>query len=181
MKAYKFRVLLDSDKDEEIFRDIVISKTDHFERFYRSILDSFEFKNEEMASFYMSNESWDKGHEITLMDMTFGEETSDAVIMNQTIISSEIEEPNQKIILVHDFLKMWIFLIELQEELDENVAEPYVALSIGLAPDENEKSEDFMMDGEFEEDDEDTYFDGFESLDDDDFSDGFESYDEFEY
>jgi len=180
MGAYKFRVLLDSEKNEEIFRDIIVSKTDNFESFYRTILFAFDFKNEEMASFYMSNEDWDKGHEITLMDMTFGEEASETAIMSDTTIENEIAEPNQKIILVHDFLKMWIFLIELQEELQENVEHPYVHLSIGKSPDENEKSDDFMMESDFEED-EDEYFDGFESLDEDDLEEGFENYDEFEY
>ncbi len=180
MGAYKFRVLLDSEKDEEIFRDIVISKTDNFESLYRTILFAFDFKNEEMASFYMSNEDWDKGLEITLMDMSYGEEVSDTAIMSATSIENEIIDPNQKIILVHDFLRMWIFLIELQEETQEIVDKPYIHLSIGQAPDENEKSDDFMMESDFEEDD-DEYFDGFESLDEDDLEEGFENYDEFEY
>lgn len=181
MGAYKFRVLLDSEKDEEIFRDIIVSRTDNFESLYRAILDAFNFKNEEMASFYMSNEDWDKGHEITLMDMSFGEDTNDTAIMSATTIEKEILEKDQKIILVHDFLKMWIFLIELQEERPEKVDKPYVHLSVGDSPDENEKSDDFMMESDYEGDDEDEYFDGFESLDDDDLEEGFESYDEFEY
>lgn len=180
MSAYKFRVLLDSDKEEEIFRDIVIAKSDNFEHLYRTILDAFGFKNEEMASFYMSNEDWDKGEEITLMDMSFGEEENDTVLMNHTALETMVEEADQKIILVHDFLKMWIFLIELQQETNEEVTTPYVALSIGDAPDENSKSEDFMMESEFSEDDE-GMFDDIDSYDDEDFSEGFESYDEYDY
>jgi hypothetical protein len=181
MSAYKFRVLLDSSKDEEIFRDIVISKNDSFERFYRTILKSFDFSNEEMASFYMSNDDWDKGHEITLMDMSFGDEDNDAAIMSSARLKDEVLVAGQKIILVHDFLKMWIFLIELQQEIEEVVDSPYVALSIGISPDENSKRDDIVMETDFIEDEEDDYFDGFESLDDEDFSDGFESYDEFNY
>jgi hypothetical protein len=181
MSAYKFRVLLDSEKDEEIFRDVVIDTQANFETFYRSILRAFEFKTEQMASFYMSNEDWDKGEEITLMDVS--DDEAPIELMAQVMIGSKMEDANQKLILVHDFMKMWIFLIELQEITTEKVTEPYVALAVGLAPDENDKSDDFMMDVEFldEDDSGDPLFDDYEGYDDEDLSDGFESYDEFEY
>ena len=44
MGALKFRVLLDSEKDQEIFRDIIINEEDNFESFYRAILNSFNFE-----------------------------------------------------------------------------------------------------------------------------------------
>ena len=61
MPGLKFRVLLDSEKKEEIFRDILISDTDNFESLYHAILKSFNFKGDQMASFYVSNDDWDKG------------------------------------------------------------------------------------------------------------------------
>jgi hypothetical protein len=180
MSAYKFRVLLDSEKDEEIFRDVVIDTHANFETFYRAILNAFDFKTEQMASFYMSNEDWDKGDEITLMDVS--DDDIPMELMANVELGEKMEEANQKLILVHDFMKMWIFLIELQELVKEEVAEPYVALAVGKAPDENDKSEDFMMDVEYlDEDGEDDLFDDYEGFDEEDFNDGFESYDEFEY
>jgi hypothetical protein len=180
MSAYKFRVLLDSEKDEEIFRDVVIDTHANFETFYRAILNAFDFKTEQMASFYMSNEDWDKGDEITLMDVS--DDDIPMELMANVELGEKMEEANQKLILVHDFMKMWIFLIELQELVKKEVAEPYVALAVGKAPDENDKSEDFMMDVEYlDEDGEDNLFDDYEGFDEEDFNDGFESYDEFEY
>ena len=41
MPGLKFRVLLDSDKQEEIFRDILISDMDNFENFFNAILQAF--------------------------------------------------------------------------------------------------------------------------------------------
>lgn len=35
MPGLKFRVLLDSDKKEEVFRDILIADTDNFESFIK--------------------------------------------------------------------------------------------------------------------------------------------------
>ena len=57
MPGLKFRVLLDSDKNEEVFRDIVIANDAHFETFYHAIMEAFNFKGDQMASFYVSNDS----------------------------------------------------------------------------------------------------------------------------
>ena len=56
MAGLKFRVLLDSDRNEEVFRDILINDSDNFESFYTAIINAFRFQGEEMASFYVSND-----------------------------------------------------------------------------------------------------------------------------
>ncbi|MBK6527797.1 MAG: hypothetical protein IPG07_20960 [Crocinitomicaceae bacterium] len=66
MPSFKFRVLIDTNTGVDVFRDILISTNDNLELFYQTILTSFNFKNDQMASFYKSNEDWDKGQEITL-------------------------------------------------------------------------------------------------------------------
>jgi len=121
MGALKFRVLLDSEKDKEIFRDILIDENDNFESLFQSIMKSFQFQGEEMASFYVSNDNWDKGHEISLVDINYGDEAIDekASVMSQAIINDFIEANDQKLILVYDFMRMWIFLIELVEKVDK--------------------------------------------------------------
>ncbi|MBK6951890.1 MAG: hypothetical protein IPH24_07500 [Crocinitomicaceae bacterium] len=66
MPSFKFRVLIDTNTGVDVFRDILISTNDNLELFYQTILTSFNFKNDQMASFYKSNDDWDKGQEITL-------------------------------------------------------------------------------------------------------------------
>ena len=73
MGAYKFRVLLDSEVENEVFRDILIDEQDDFESLFQAITSAFNFQGEEMASFYMSNDNWDKGHEISLVDINYGD------------------------------------------------------------------------------------------------------------
>lgn len=52
MAGLKFRILLDSIEDKEIFRDILISDDLNFEHFfYNTILDAFGLPNDQMASF----------------------------------------------------------------------------------------------------------------------------------
>ena len=185
MSAYKFRILIDTDSSEEVFRDIVISPDSNFEEFYREIIKSFEFSGEQLASFYMSNDDWDKGHEIVLFEMGYNEQDEAPSIMAETKLLDHIEDKGQKLILVYDFLKMWCFLIELIDITEEKITLPTVTLAIGNPPSENEREEaasgldgalpaDFGNDlddifSEFDEDDDEEDFGSFENIDDYDF------------
>lgn len=152
MQGLKFRILLDTKTKAEVFRDILISENSDFETFYRAIADAFELKGDQMASFYVSNDTWDKGHEINLMDMTYDDDALDqpANVMNKAIIKDFIAEAHQKFILVYDFLSMQIFLIELIEShLMESVG-PQVVLRVGDVPKrkgQEEAGEDVFMAG----------------------------------
>ncbi|MFM7758988.1 MAG: IS1096 element passenger TnpR family protein [Crocinitomicaceae bacterium] len=141
MPGLKFRVLLDTDKNEEIFRDILIRDTDNFESLFQSIVKAFNFKGDQMASFYVSNDSWDKGHEISLMDMSYDDDSIDALpgVMKNAIIKDFLEEPDQKFILVYDFMKMWIFLVELIGFDRIEPESPEIILAVGTPPIESTK------------------------------------------
>jgi hypothetical protein len=148
MPGYKFRVLLDSEKNVEIFRDIELSGESTFAEFYDTIISSFSFSGKELASFYVSNQDWDKGHEISSMDMSMGEDDQDGPsCMTDTMMKDFTADPDQKYILVYDFMRMWIFLIELIGVSMEAPEKPEVLLVVGTAPDE--ESKDFT-DGQFE-------------------------------
>lgn len=145
MSAYKFRVLIDTDKDEEIFRDIAIDPNDNFESFYQTIISSFEFAGDQLASFYGSNESWDKGQEVALMDMGMGNNEEVLLLMKETSVNELVKSTGDRLILVYDFLKMWCFLIELVEILPKPIDGPTLVLAVGDAPDENDKEVDFTQ------------------------------------
>ncbi|RYM30804.1 hypothetical protein ERX46_17130 [Brumimicrobium glaciale] len=138
MAGLKFRILLDSVKNTEVFRDILINDDFNFEHFYNTILDAFGFSNDQMASFFVSDQDWNKGEEISLMDMSFGQidEEEAPVEMNSLQLKERISDPKQRFILVHDFLSMWIFLIELHEITDEEVEHPQLILEVGDIPQE---------------------------------------------
>lgn len=178
MSTLKFRILLDS-VDEEVFRDILIDENENFETLHQAIIKAFSFSGQQLASFYMSNEEWDKGEEIGLMDMNFNDGGAAIAMMANTSIKSKITSSNQKIILVYDFLKMWIFLIELQEVLPKKITHPETILIIGTAPNENDKSEDFSIETDDLGEGLESNFDEFSDFDDEDFSEGFEKYDDY--
>lgn len=174
MAGLKFRVLLDTSDSNEIFRDILIDATADFETFYRSILDAYQFADDQMASFYMSNENWDKGHEISIFDMAFGEDPDQIMpsVMKTSILADYIQDQDQKIILVHDFIRMWIFLIELIEVQEEGPENPKVVLSVGNAPAESSKTGEEEISFETESE-----FDGDEDQDEFGFNDFEDAYD----
>jgi len=87
-----------------------------------------------------------KGPEIALFDMSFGESDQDTPqVMSTSIIRDFIESKDQKFILVHDFMRMWIFLIELIDYEEATPERPSVKLSVGNAPAEESKSSDELQ------------------------------------
>lgn len=179
MSTLKFRVLLDTEQESEVFRDILIDEKDNFESLYRAIISSFCFEGNQMASFYISDEDWNKGHEITLMDMSYGDEVLEekASLMSSSILQNFMIDKNQKIILVYDFMNMWIFLIELLEKNNTQIKTPEVIFSVGMAPPEDSKNSNFEDEIYFDEEEEEFDYNSFG----DDFEDGYNEEDYREY
>jgi hypothetical protein len=147
MNIYKFRVILDV--EEDVFRDIEIGTESSFEELHEAILHAFDFDGGEMASFYMSNEDWDKGEEITLLDMAMAEGQSGGVkTMASVKLEDMVKQPSEKILYVYDFLRMWCFYIELMahRKAAPSTLYPRVGLVYGDAPAEDSK-EIGLMDG----------------------------------
>lgn len=132
--VYRFRVILDNDTEEDIFRDLEILETDTLEDLHNIITQSFGFDGNEMASFYVSNAQWDQGEEISLFDMS---DSGSARLMNETEICQIVHEVQPKLIYVYDFLSMWTFYVELAEIVDvaEGFDYPNLMFVQGQVPD----------------------------------------------
>ncbi|MGV3636254.1 MAG: IS1096 element passenger TnpR family protein [Flavobacteriales bacterium] len=142
MRIYRFRVLIDH--ESEAFRDIEIGSEQTFLDLHTAIKDAFAFIGQEMASFYVSDEAWDKGPEIPLADLGFAEDGAVPALMDQVYISDHIRSTNQRFIYAYDFLHMWMFMVELIHAGDPEagVQYPRVVMSMGTAPDEHSKEDD---------------------------------------
>ena len=126
------------DKSESM-RDIEIDSSATFESFHRAILDAFDFKGEEMASFYVSDEEWNYGREIPLADMGIEEEgKKPPVIMKDMLISDCMRSTQQRFIYSYDFMSMWTFMVELvaARESDEVLETPQVVMTVNDPPSE---------------------------------------------
>ncbi len=142
MRIYRFRVLIDH--ESEAFRDIEIGSEHTFLDLHKAIKEAFAFIGQEMASFYVSDENWDKGPEIPLADLGFGEEGDTPALMDQVYISDHMRSTNQRFVYAYDFLHMWMFMVELIQAStpEAGVTYPRVVMSMGTAPDEHSKEDD---------------------------------------
>jgi hypothetical protein len=156
MAVYKFKVSFEDYDDT--FRVIEIKSSQTFFDFHQCILQAIAFDNKQMASFYMSNDSWKKEQEITLEDMTDDSDENSIPIptMKDSRLSMFINDPHQKIIYIYDYLEMWTLHIELTGiDIKENAATKYPVCTktVGLAPKQYDKVQRFGLvdDNEFDE------------------------------
>ena len=131
---YRFRVILDA--QEDVFRDIEIAMDSTVEDLHNSITQSFGFGGQEMACFYISDEQWQQGEEISLFDM--GDPEVPVRTMADTQINEVVDKNNTKLIYVYDFLSMWTFLVELAEIAEPETGKqyPYLMFAHGELPEE---------------------------------------------
>lgn len=134
MSIYRFRVTLQRE-DEHIFRDIDIELSDTLFELHNGIQEAFEFDNSQMASFYLSNDDWEKGEELTLFDMN-EPGAEDIRMMNEAELSRALGGVGDKLVYVFDFMNLWTFQVELVQELkaSEKVSYPAVVNFVGTAP-----------------------------------------------
>ena len=86
MDILKIRIVLDH--EEQVFRDIEIENQGSMEDLHEAILASFNIPNDQMASFYESDEHWEKGPEIALMDMGTSDEP--VRLMSESMIEKNL-------------------------------------------------------------------------------------------
>lgn len=157
------------DHEDVIFRDLEVTCSGAFSELHELIQEAFGFDNSQMASFYVSNEEWEKGQEITLMDMGEKNENGEPILlMHDTPLKDVIFESGQKLIYVFDFYLMWCFYVDVvdMKELDETTITPRIAQSFGEAPEQYSKSPEINFEAEdaakFYEDEDDEIGDMFD-------------------
>ena len=154
--------------------DLRIHKENNFFTIHDFLVENFHLDKLEMSSFFYSNDDWDKGEEITLMNMNIGEDQS-IKFMESISIDEVFQEKKFKFLYVNDFLNMNIFYVEILKESYLEKEESLKLLhklgeyqakksdNILIMEDENKLSEIEDILNEPEEDE----FGGFEELDQD--------------
>ena len=134
MAILKFRIYLE--EDDSVYRDVAIRHTQSFYELHEVILKAFEFDSKHQATFYRSNDQWQRGREISLESYEKNYRAA-PLKMKDTTIGSEIRDPNQKFIYVYDFHKNWTFLVELisvSKEENPKITYPAMVRKEGIAP-----------------------------------------------
>lgn len=129
-----YRFTLISDEKDGFLREIQIGSNATFEDFHDAILKSVGYPNDQMTSFFICNEDWEKETEITLEDMGSSSDV-DTYVMGETAIDELVEDEKQRLIYVFDPLADRVFFIELSEIIPgKNLDTPRCTKKLGDAP-----------------------------------------------
>jgi hypothetical protein len=133
MAVYRFKVYFED--DETIIREIEIKSTQTFEDFHTIIQSSIGFDSAHPTSFYVSNDNWRRGKEITLLHKSHSKGLK-GTWMHETKIAAFMEDPHQKFIYEFDPEGgNWILQVELMKIIpDASVTYPRLNKSIGASP-----------------------------------------------
>lgn len=134
MAVLKFRIYWED--DDSVYRDVAIKHVQTFFDLHNTILKCFEFDTKHKATFYRSNDTWQRGKEITL-EQYDKEYKAKPLLMKDCTVGSEIRDPNQKFIYVYDFHKNWTFMVELinvNKDEDGKITYPTCVRSEGIGP-----------------------------------------------
>jgi hypothetical protein len=134
MAVLKFRIYYED--DDAVYRDVVIKHNQTFLDLHNAILKAYDFDNKHAATFYRSNDYWQRGREISF-ERYDKEYKAEPLIMVDTTIGSEIRDTNQKFIYVYDFAKNWTFLVELinvAKEESSKINYPATSRTEGIGP-----------------------------------------------
>ena len=108
--VYRFRITFED--YDEVSRDIDVLSSQTFEDLHHTIQASIGFDYLKPASFYMSNDLWVKGQEISL-EKRKDKNGQNLALMKDSKLSSFITDPHQKIYYISDYEVSWSFFMEL--------------------------------------------------------------------
>lgn len=129
-----FRFILISDEAEGFMREIQLDSDATFLDFHKAILDTCGYKNDQLTSFTICENGWEKHQEITLEEMDTDSD-EDSYVMANTPLSEFIDEEKQHLLYTFDPLAERCFFIEVAEIVTgKHLKEAKVTRKLGKAP-----------------------------------------------
>ena len=129
---FNFRIV--SDEVDNFKREIQIDSDATFLELRNAICNSVGYDKNQMSSFFICDDGWEREKEITLEDM--GTDTSeDAYLMEDTPLSDFIEDDGQRLVWVFDYLTDRSFFIEMKNSIPgKTLKDPLCTISMGEPP-----------------------------------------------
>ena len=110
---YTFRFI--SDEEDTFMIDVNINHNQTLEQLHNAIQKTLKFDANQLASFYTSNDQWEKIDEIALLAM---DEDADVKIMKDTYIDDLFTEKNQCLLYVFDYFNERLFFGSITRTID---------------------------------------------------------------
>lgn len=130
---YKFRMI--SAEDKAFLRDYEVDASQSFLTFHQAIQENLGYDPSQLASFFLSDEHWNKGLELTLIDME-NDAGPAAIPMDSVKIKELIKCRRERLLYVYDIFADKAFFLELIDiqEPSKKHKYPYCSASVGEAP-----------------------------------------------
>ncbi len=139
--VYKFKLV--SDEVSNFSREIEIDANSSFLQLRNAILDSVDYTKDDIDSFFLCDDEWNREEEITLEDMGSSSD-QDIWIMEDTPLNELIEEEGQKLVFVFDYLTERSFFMEMKEAIPgRTLSDPICTMKRGKAPLQNVNMDEF--------------------------------------
>ena len=106
---YRFNLI--SDEVDDFKLEIQIDSDDTFLSLRNVILDAAGYTKDQMDSFIICDEEWNKEKEVTLTDMG-ADSDEDIWLMDETKISELIDDEGDRLMFVFDYLTNRAFFME---------------------------------------------------------------------
>lgn len=116
---FQFRLISDEVKD--FARELVIDSNQSFLDFHKAIQKNLGYDPHQLASFFITNNAWEKMEQITLIDME-DTEGGNTLTMENAILKDYINPDGQRMLYVFDFFSERSFFIELTEVLKGKIS-----------------------------------------------------------
>lgn len=130
--VFKFTII--SDEVDDFVRKIEIDSEASFLDLHNIILDSVKYTKDQITSFFLCNDDWEKEQEITLIEMDTDSEY-DNLTMDGTKLYELLDDEKQKMIFVFDMISDRAFFMELTEIiLNKDLNKAKITKSEGDAP-----------------------------------------------
>ena len=128
----KYIVQIHLEHQEDVIRKIEISEDSNLRVLHNKIVESLDLDQNQMASFYFTNEKLELDKEIPLFKID--ENAQENITMSDIKIKSAFCNINDKLIYVYDFLKMWRFLVTYEKTSKNENDDTKVIYTIGEMP-----------------------------------------------
>ena len=171
---YRFRMI--SSDQKAFLRDYEVDSNQTFFELHKIIQNNLGYDSAQLASFFLADENWNKGLELTLIDME-NDGGLATIPMDSVKINEIIKEKNERLLYVYDILTDNSFFFELMDIYPPKggVTYPICTASIGEPPLQSEiqiddsipEAEDNLVDDIFDEYDSESFEYGSDGTDSD--------------
>ncbi len=156
-----------SGENDDFILDMQIDGSATFAQLHKAIQQQLNYDASQMASFFTTDQEWNKETEITLVDMAMDENTP-SITMEDAVVEDYLQDAHQRFLYVYDFFSERCLFVEVMNMTDGALAEPLCLQCNGEIPTQ------IVMDQAFDQPEE------FSAFEDDDLFDEMDQFDDFD-